>query len=86
MQTSPPELSPRPGDSRAARAVLTYVAEPADPLLGGLLQAADPCEIVAAIRSGTLPGAISRQLNPGSAGQDRTSSGAVAAEAGRHPG
>jgi DNA processing protein len=65
MQTSSPELNIRPGDCRAARAVLTYVADPADPLLGGLLQAVDPCEIVAAIQSGTLPGAVYRQLNPG---------------------
>jgi hypothetical protein len=62
MQTSPPELNTRPGDCRAARAVQTYVADPADPLLGGLLQAVDPCEIVTAIQSGTLPGALSRQL------------------------
>lgn len=79
MKTTPPE----PATSRAARAVLTYLAEPADPLLGGLLQVADPREIVAAIRSGILPGGTSRQLSPG---QNRTSPGAVADETGRHPG
>ena len=57
--------SPEPATARAARAVLTYLAEPADVLLGGLLRVADPREIVAAIRSGTVPGGISRQLSPG---------------------
>jgi DNA processing protein len=61
MKTTPPE----PATSRTARAVLTYLAEPADVLLGGLLQAADPPEIVAAIQSGALPGGISQQLSPG---------------------
>jgi DNA processing protein len=61
MKTTPPE----PATSRAARAVLTYLAEPTDSLLGGLLRVADPREIVAAIRSGTVPGGMSRQLSPG---------------------
>jgi DNA processing protein len=54
----------RPGDSRAARATLTYLAEPADPLLRTLLQETNPCEIVAAIRSGAVPTAMYRRLNP----------------------
>jgi DNA processing protein len=57
-------MSIRLDDSRAARATLTYLAEPADPLLGTLLREADPCEIVAAIRTGTVPDAMSRLLNP----------------------
>ncbi|MGI8449808.1 MAG: DNA-processing protein DprA [Streptosporangiaceae bacterium] len=57
-------MSTQPGDSRAARATLTYLAEPADPLLGTLLRETDPCEIVAAIRSGAVPTAMSRRLNP----------------------
>ncbi len=61
MTTTPQE----PPTSRDARALLTYLADPTDPLLGGLLQVADPREIVAAIRSRSLPGAISRQLSPG---------------------
>ena len=61
MKTTPPE----PATSRDARAVLSYLADPADPLLGGLLQLADPREIVAAIRSGSMSSATSRQLSPG---------------------
>lgn len=50
--------SPEPATARAARAVLTYLAEPADVLLGGLLRVADPREIVAAIPPGTGLGSI----------------------------
>ena len=57
-------MSIQPGDSRVARAILTYLAEPADPLLGTLLRETDPCEIVAAIRSGAVPTAMYRRLNP----------------------
>lgn len=60
MKTTPQE----PATARGARAILTYLADPADPLLGGLLQLADPREIVAAIRTGSMSGAISRQLSP----------------------
>lgn len=42
-------------DHRTARAALTHLAEPADPLLGALQESAGPCETLAAIRSGTLP-------------------------------
>ncbi len=42
-------------DHRAARATLTYVAEPADPVLGHLLQVLSPAEVLASIRSGTSP-------------------------------
>ena len=79
-------MSTRPGDSRAARATLTYLAEPADPLLRSLLREADPCEIVAAIRTCTVPDAMSRQLNPAQQARIRTRSGAMAGEASRHPG
>ena len=79
-------MSPQPGDSRAARATLTYLAEPADPLLGTLLRETDPCEIVAAIRSGAVPDSHVPAAEPGSAGRSPTKSGEVADEAGCHPG
>src|SRR5579872_663906 len=40
---------------RTARAMLTYLAEPADRLLGALLAANEPAVVVAAIRAGRLP-------------------------------
>jgi DNA processing protein len=47
----------RPGPDRQAlaRAALTYLAEPADPALGALLEVCEPAEILAAIKAGTLP-------------------------------
>jgi DNA processing protein len=38
-----------------ARAALTYLAEPADPALGALLEVCEPAEVLAAIKAGTLP-------------------------------
>jgi len=55
MKTTPPETA----TSREARTVLIYLAEPSDTLLGSLLQVTDPCDVVAAIRSGTIANAIS---------------------------
>ena len=40
---------------RIARAMLTYLAEPADPAVCGLLQVLSPAELMTCIRSGTLP-------------------------------
>jgi DNA processing protein len=40
---------------RIARATLTYLAEPADPMVCGLLQVLSPAELVASIRSGSIP-------------------------------
>lgn len=40
---------------RIARATLTYLAEPADPMVCGLLQVLSPAELVASIRSGSSP-------------------------------
>ena len=44
-------------DHRAASATLTYLAEPADPVLGALLQVLDPVEVLASIRSAPSPAA-----------------------------
>jgi DNA processing protein len=46
------------GQERIARATLTYLAEPADPVIGGLLQVLSPAELVASIRSGRIPASV----------------------------
>jgi len=43
---------------RIARATLTYLAEPADPAVCGLLQVLSPAELVASIRSGSIPATV----------------------------
>jgi DNA processing protein len=43
------------GPQALARAALTYLAEPADPALGALLEVCEPEEVLAAIKAGTLP-------------------------------
>ncbi len=43
------------GAERLARATLTYAAEPGDPVMGALLRACAPAEIVAALREGRMP-------------------------------
>ncbi len=48
-------MSPRHDDPRAASAALTYLAEPADPILGALLQVHTPGDVLAAITSGGVP-------------------------------
>jgi DNA processing protein len=40
---------------RIARATLTYLAEPADPVVGGLLQVLSPADLLACVRSGSIP-------------------------------
>ncbi len=40
---------------RVARAVLTYLAEPGDPVLAALLQVSTPADLVAAVAAGRLP-------------------------------
>ena len=44
-----------PSEVRLARAALTYLAEPGDPVLGALLAVCDPAEVLAAIKADTLP-------------------------------
>lgn len=43
------------GEERLARAALTYVAEPGDPVMGALLSVCAPAEIVAALGEGRMP-------------------------------
>jgi len=44
------------GPQALARAALTYLAEPADPALGALLEICEPADVVAAIKANMLPG------------------------------
>jgi DNA processing protein len=46
----------RLGPQALARAALTYLAEPGDPVLGALLEICEPAEVLAAIKSDMLPG------------------------------
>jgi DNA processing protein len=41
--------------ARTARAALTYLAEPGDPVLGALLEGYEPDEVLTAVRTGLLP-------------------------------
>lgn len=43
------------GRQRAARAVLTYLAEPGDPVLAAWLEVSQPADVVTAITAGRLP-------------------------------
>ena len=48
-----------PGGERAARAALTYLAEPGDPVLAALLSVCEPAEVIAATAAGRVPAAVS---------------------------
>lgn len=49
---------------RIARATLTFLAEPADPLVTALLEHLSPAGVLECIRSGTLPGSATTALGP----------------------
>jgi DNA processing protein len=51
------------GDDRIACAALTYLAEPADPLMGRLLHVLPPAAVLDTIRSGAIPAAASDAFN-----------------------
>jgi DNA processing protein len=53
----------RQDDHQAACATLTYLAEPADPVLGALLQVLSPVKVLASIRSGTVPARAARAMD-----------------------
>lgn len=60
---SPQPAARRAGTAaRVASATLTYLAPPADPLLGALLEAMPPGQVLAAIRAGSLPSGVVRGL------------------------
>ncbi len=46
---------------RIARAVLTYLAEPGDPVLAALLEVSTPADLVAAVAAGRLPAVPARR-------------------------
>jgi DNA processing protein len=48
-------MSPPAEAERVARATLTWVAEPGDPVMGALLASCSPAEIVAALTEGRMP-------------------------------
>ena len=56
-------MTAQPSDQHVACATLTYLAQPADPLLGSLLRLHDPADLLARIRSGTLPTAAAATLD-----------------------
>lgn len=56
-------MTAQPGDRQVAYATLTYLAQPADPLLSGLLRVLDPADVLAGIKPGALPAAAVATLN-----------------------
>ena len=62
----------RQDDHRAACATLTYLAEPADPVLGRLLQVLSPAEVLASIRPAPSPPAQSEPFCSSRARAGRT--------------
>ena len=54
-----------PDRQRVARAVLTYLAEPGDPVLAALLDVSEPASIVAAVAAGRLPALSLSRRDPG---------------------
>ena len=57
-------MTARPGEDRVARAILTHLAEPPDPVLTGLLSVLSPGQVLASIRSGTIPAVAAVGLDP----------------------
>ena len=55
VSSVPAVPSEPPSEARLARAALTYLAEPGDPVLGALLAVCDPAEVLAVIKADTLP-------------------------------
>jgi len=52
-------------EERLARAALTCVAEPGDPVMGALLRTCSPAEIVTALVRGRVPVPAARTAGPG---------------------
>ena len=53
------------GEERLARAALTCVAEPGDPVMGTLLRSCSPAEIVTALVRGRVPVPAAWAAGPG---------------------
>jgi DNA processing protein len=58
-----------PDQERVARAVLTYLAEPQDPVLAALLRTSEPVQIIRAVTRGRIPPVARARLSPGPAGE-----------------
>jgi DNA processing protein len=56
-------VTAQPGDRHVACATLTYLAQPADPLLSRLLRILGPADVLDRIRAGTLPAAATVTLD-----------------------
>ncbi len=54
---------------RVARAVLTYLAEPGDPVLAALLDVSEPVDVVTAVTAGQIPAEAWAVRGPGRGGQ-----------------
>jgi len=60
--------TPARGEQRLARAALTFLAEPADPVLGGLIRDTDPAYVLRRIQDGGIPAGMAQALGlPGPA-------------------
>ena len=59
------------GEERLARAALTYVAEPGDPVMGALLRTCAPAEIVTALVQGRVPVPAAGAAGAAGPGRDR---------------
>jgi len=56
-------VTARPGEDRIARATLTHLAEPPDPILADLLSTLSPAQVLSSIRSGTISVAAAGALD-----------------------
>jgi DNA processing protein len=68
LAAGPPGPNRSADQERIARAVLTYLAEPGDPLVTTLLQHLPATEAVDCIRSGTLPSDVTDAIGAAAAG------------------
>src|SRR5215469_4275088 len=59
------------GEQRLARAALTCVAEPGDPVMGALLRTCAPAEIVTALVQGRVPVPVTGPAGTAGPGRDR---------------
>jgi DNA processing protein len=62
-------MIPPPDEQRVARAVLTYLAEPGNPVLCALLDISEPVDVVTAVTAGRVPGAVLAAASAGRIGQ-----------------
>ncbi|MBV9449325.1 MAG: DNA-protecting protein DprA [Streptosporangiaceae bacterium] len=56
-------IAPADGEQRQARAALTFLADPADPVLGALIRITSPSHILRCIKDGAIPAAVTSVLD-----------------------